>query len=155
MVVMIVSRKIPATTMSTCCRSCDVLVTVTSPDIGNISRAIRTRTAQKAGRESISRLVISALSARNIIRVVTSPVIIATPPEFTAKTAIAANLRVFCAGNCNERMRATDTSVAVILSASDEKTKANKPVSSISFRSDICCGSTLKMALSINPFLLR
>mgnify|MGYP006948830095 CR=1 FL=1 len=63
------------------------------------------------------------LSSKKIIRVVTSPVISDTPPEFTANTTTTANRMVWLKGKPKDKTMAIDTKVAVMLSASEEKQK--------------------------------
>ena len=106
------------------------------------SMAASTITATNAGTASASSWRIATLPARKIISVVTSPVISATPPELTEKTTKVANLMVFARSSCSERIRVMETSVAVMLSASDENTKQKVAVRNSKARSLIRLGNT-------------
>ena len=72
----------------------------------------------------------------------TSPVISATPPEFTANTTNAAYLMLFSALSLSDMINVMETSVAVMLSASEENTKQNVAVRNSSCRSLIRFGKT-------------
>ena len=136
-VVKIVLKKTKAMVMSTACKSWLFLLITTMFDSGFIINKISTPTANIAGPARSNRLVISAFPSRKIIKVVTSPVIIATPPELTAKTVTAANRSFFATSRLSDNTKAMETRVAVMLSANDENKNANRPVSSNSFRSEI------------------
>ncbi len=106
------------------------------------SIAASTITATKAGTARASSWRIATLPARKIISVVTSPVISATPPELTANTTSVANLMVLALSSCNDRISVMETSVAVMLSASDENTKQKVAVRNSKARSLIRLGNT-------------
>jgi hypothetical protein len=112
-------------------------------------------TAIKEGNESHNKSRILTLSAKNIIKVVTSPVISDTPPELTENTTKTAKRIVLLAGNDNDSNRAMETSVAVMLSARDEKIKLKVTVNNINFRLLMDPGIARCNKLVINPFLLR
>ena len=100
----------------------------TSPPSPGSSSVASSITLRKDGSASSISSLMRTLPARKIISVVTSPVISATPPELTANTASTAKRSVFFGARPSDSTRVSDTSVAVMLSASDEKAKAKSPV---------------------------
>ena len=97
--------------------------------------------------------IMSTFPALNIISVVTSPVIIATPPAFAEKTINVANARIYSFFMLRAKMIVNDTNVAVKLSASDEKKNVKVPIIKRSFFKDIFLGRYLYTIFSINPCL--
>ncbi len=129
MVMIIVVRNSTLMMTSTRRTSLRACTSCTSPCMPRESSSASSRTPQAAGIDSASRVRISTLWARKIINVVTSPVMSATPPEFTAKTTRVMKRICFFLSSFSDRISAQETSVAVMLSAREENTKQNAPVS--------------------------
>ena len=117
-----------------------------------LSIAANSITLINAGAISSNKLAMVTLPSKNIIKVVTSPVINDTPPELTPNTISVAYFISFLGGSFNDITTASDINVAVTLSETDENKKANTPTKNISLRSLILVGITLCTIFSINPF---
>ena len=128
---------------------------LTRPLIPMLSKLAKIMTAINDGRDNQNRLRILTLPAKNIINVVTSPVIKDTPPELTANTTSTAKRIVLLGGKLSDSTKVIATKVAVMLSANDENKKLKIAVKKSSFRSLIDSGIARCKRLSIKPFLFR
>lgn len=130
-------------------------VVLTTPSALSENRVANKITLTADGINNISSSDICTWPPKKIINVVTSPVIKATPPEFTAKIINTAILRRICLSSLKVVNKPNDTNVAVTLSQNAESTSANRATWIINMRTDTFCGNSFCTMIWIMPLAFK